>query len=222
MDAEVLRLNVLLLGRPQSGKSATGNTLLGSWEFPSRFSPGAVTQECQLCCRMFPGFMRRQGSEVALRLQVLDTPAYPHCLLSLEKVKEEISGSVERVLHPGPHVVALVLRADVPFCEEDCELIQLAENEDDGALHVDLLGPAWRSHTLLVLSRSDSLDRAGVSGEEYLRQASGAFQTLLQSLEHRHHFVDNSTAWLHTEGRPLLEKLFSIARHNKYKALQLR
>ncbi|XP_064201325.1 GTPase IMAP family member GIMD1-like [Anguilla rostrata] len=216
MDADELkvqRLNVLLLGGPQSGKSATGNALLGSVDFPSRLSPGAVTRECRLGRRAFPAFLRRQGSEVTLQLRVLDTPAYPSPGLSSEQARERIVGNVERALDPGPHAVALVRRADVPFGEEDARLVHLAQ---------DLLGPAWRSHTLLVLSHSDSLHRAGMRGEEYLKQAPEALQALLESLGHRHHFLDNSAAWLQIEGRPLLDKLLAIARHNKYQALQLR
>ncbi|KAG7461767.1 hypothetical protein MATL_G00194640 [Megalops atlanticus] len=209
----LLCLNVLLLGRPQAGKSATGNTLLGSYEFQSRLSPGAVTRECRLCWKTFPGFLRRQGVETTLRLRVLDTPAYPNCLLSSERVKQDVATAAEKVFPEGVHAVVLVTRADVPFCQDDCQLVHLAE---------ELLGPAWRSHTLLVLSHSDSVSRAGVRSEEYLGLASGAFQALLESVDHRYHFVDNSAAWPQTEGRPLLEKLLRISSQSKYSRLQIK
>ncbi|XP_036407753.1 GTPase IMAP family member GIMD1-like [Megalops cyprinoides] len=209
----LLCLNVLLLGRPQAGKSATGNTLLGSYEFQSRLSPGAVTRECRLCWKNFPGFLRRQGVETALRLQVLDTPAYPNCLLSSERVKQDVATAAEKVFPEGVHMLVLVTRADVPICEDDHQLVHLAE---------ELLGPGWRSHTLLVLSHSDRVSGARLKGEEYLRLASGAFQALLESVDHRYHFVDNSVAWPQAEGRPLLEKLLRISSQNKYSRLQIK
>nr|XP_023683427.1 GTPase IMAP family member GIMD1 [Paramormyrops kingsleyae]XP_023683428.1 GTPase IMAP family member GIMD1 [Paramormyrops kingsleyae]XP_023683429.1 GTPase IMAP family member GIMD1 [Paramormyrops kingsleyae] len=208
-----LRLNVLLLGGPQSGKSATGNTLLGSRDFPSRLSPGAVTTECRLRRQVMPAFLRRQGRQAALHLSVLDTPAYPNLLLSPEEVKHTVAHAVEQGFKGGPHVLLLVLRADTPPCDAAGQLTHFAE---------DLFGPEWRGHTLLALSHGDRVDQAHLGSTEYLMQASGAFQALLETVERRHHFVDNSATWLRTEGRPLLEKLVLLTRKNKYRGLQLK
>ncbi|KAL4618191.1 GTPase IMAP family member GIMD1 [Arapaima gigas] len=211
-ELQTLALDVLLLGAPQSGKSATGNVLLGSRDFPSSLSLAGVTRECQLHRRVFPGFLRRRGEEVALHLRVLDTPGYPGCLLSPERVKQAVAEGAEQAFAGGPHVVALVVRADVPFCEDGHQLLRFAE---------ELFGPGWKSHTLLVLSHAGRVDQAGIDREEYLRQSSGPFHTLLASLEHGYHFVENSVPWLQTEGRTLLEKLLLVTRRNRYRRLQL-
>lgn len=86
----------------------------------------------------------------------------------------------------------------------------------------DLFGPEWRGHTLLAFSHGDRVDQARLGSTEYLMQASDAFRALLETVEHRHHFVDNSAAWLRTEGRPLLDKLLLLTRKNKYRGLQLK
>nr|XP_006630078.2 PREDICTED: GTPase IMAP family member GIMD1 [Lepisosteus oculatus] len=209
-DLDALTLTVLLLGRPQCGKSATGNTLLGSHEFESRLSLGPVTQGCQLCCRTFHSFMRRQGRETALRLRVLDTPAYPNSLLSRQEVKQAVRDALRLKLRDGVHVLLLVVRADVPLCEEDCQFLQLAE---------DLFGSDWKNHGLLLITHRDALQKAGVQEEEHLKQASGTLRTLLDSVESRHHFVDNSMGWLQEERRPILEKLAKLSGQNKHREL---
>uniref|UniRef100_A0A8C9RZJ9 GIMAP family P-loop NTPase domain containing 1 n=1 Tax=Scleropages formosus TaxID=113540 RepID=A0A8C9RZJ9_SCLFO len=200
VESQTVALDVLLLGTLQSGKSSTGNMLLGSRDFRTGLSLGAVTRDCQLRRRVFPAFLRRHGDKASLDLRVLDTPGYPNSLRSPGIEKQIVAEAVKQAFAGGPHIVALVVRVDVPFCEDGHHL----------------------SHAMLVLSHAGNVDQAGVDREEYLRLATGPFHALLTSLEHRHHFVENSSPWLQMEGKPLLERLLLLSRRNQYRRLQLR
>lgn len=127
-----MAINLLLLGRTQSGKSSAGNILLGSTDFASHLSPCSVTTACCLgrSCH-FSGFARRQGSELTLQVSVLDTPGYPHSSLSKEQVEQEVkSALIQHFGEKGLHLALLVLRADVPLCsgeeEPTVELVQVS------------------------------------------------------------------------------------------------
>ncbi|XP_054680764.1 GTPase IMAP family member GIMD1 isoform X2 [Grus americana] len=81
-----MTINLVILGGTQTGKSAAGNSLLGSSDFESHLSPSSVTTSCSLgrSCRI-SRIIRRNGCELALRVRVLDTPSYPHSDLSKEQ-----------------------------------------------------------------------------------------------------------------------------------------
>jgi len=120
-DSNEMTINLVVLGRTQAGKSAAGNSLLGSSDFESHRSPSSVTTCCSLgrSCRIL-GIIRRNGCELPLRVRVLDTPSYPHSGLSKEQVKDTVrSALVHHFGEEGLHLALLVLRADLPLCPDE-------------------------------------------------------------------------------------------------------
>jgi GTP-binding protein EngB required for normal cell division len=132
-DTNKMTINLALFGRTQSGKSSSGNILLGSTDFHSRFAPCSVTKDCSLGRSYhLHNFMRRGGQEIILQVQVLDTPGYPHSKLSMQHVKQEVKKALEYHFgQEGLHLALLVQRADVPFCGQEAsypiQLIQVIQ-----------------------------------------------------------------------------------------------
>lgn len=144
-DTNQMIINLAVFGRTQSGKSSAGNILLGSDDFYSSLSPGSVTTECSLgrSCHLH-SFMRRGGQEITLQIQVLDTPGYPHSKLSMKHVKQEVKKALAHHFgQEGLHLALLVLRADVPFFEQEAsnpvQLIQVIQRCN----HTGTIFPTW-------------------------------------------------------------------------------
>ncbi|KAK2519903.1 Gimd1 [Columba guinea] len=137
-DSNEITINLVVLGRTQAGKSAAGNSLLGSSDFESRLSPSSVTTRCSLgrSCRIL-GIIRRNGCEFSLRIRVLDTPSYPHSGLSREQVRDMVrSALAQHFGEEGLHLALLVLRADLPLCPDESHhaipFIQVKFNRNKG------------------------------------------------------------------------------------------
>ncbi|NWR60834.1 GIMD1 GTPase, partial [Bucorvus abyssinicus] len=215
-DSKEMTINLVVFGRTQTGKSAVGNSLLGSSDFESHQSPSSVTTRCRLarsCC--ISGLIRRNGHELSLRVQVLDTPSYPHSSLSKEQVKDTVRSALAHHFgKEGLHLALLVLRADLPLCQDESDhAIQFIQ---------ELLGPTWKDFTAVLLTHADKTEEAGFSEEAYLHSASNTLLSLLSSVQHKYIFLDNQKSIIKEERAKTLRKLLHFIRQNNYQVLLLK
>ncbi|XP_006027628.1 GTPase IMAP family member GIMD1 [Alligator sinensis] len=215
LDDNDITINLLLLGRTQSGKSALGNSLLGSSDFDSHLSPSSVTTSCSFgrSCRI-TGITRRNGCELSLRVHVLDTPGYSHSSLSKEQVVQTVKTALDQHFRDkGLHLALLVLRADLPLCKD--------ENDHTIQMLQELLGPTWKNFTAVFLTHTDKVEEAGFSEEEYLHAASDTLLTLLSSVQHKYIFVENKAHTLKQKRVTILRKIMDFIRQNSYQVTSI-
>ncbi|KAM9330483.1 GTPase IMAP family member GIMD1 [Gastrophryne carolinensis] len=215
MDANnEITINLLLLGKTKSGKSSLGNSLLGSYEFESKIFPHSVTKECRLCTMRIPNFARRMGRELGLRLQVLDTPGIPHSSLSQEEVKGRLRKALLKHFSQGLHMALLVLRADIPHCQEDNQhTVKLAE---------DILGPDWKNFTAVVFTHGEVLREAKMTEEEFLSLASPNLSSLLETIHGRYILRDSTDKTRQEERSILVNSILHFVRQNSYQTVPLK
>ncbi|KAM3938072.1 GTPase IMAP family member GIMD1 [Leptodactylus fuscus] len=211
-DNNEITINLLLLGKTQCGKSSLGNSLLGSYEFESRIFPQSVTKECRLCRIRIPDFARRMGRELGLRLQVLDTPGIPHSSLNQDEVKKRVRKALTEHFPEGLHMALLVLRADIPHCEED--------NQHTVKLTEDLLGPNWKYFTAVVFTHAETLEDMRITEEKFINLAPKSLSTLLETVHGRCIFREHPHERPREARAVLANQILHFVRQNSYQTLK--
>ncbi|KAL7374334.1 hypothetical protein ABVT39_026695 [Epinephelus coioides] len=165
------KVNLVLLGMAGTGKSASGNTILGKPLFKSTTSSGLTTTECQ-----------EAETEIGGRhVRVIDTPDIFDDEIK-SSVKSKHVRKCKELCKEEPCVYLLVMRAS-RFIQDERDILKKLEKA---------FGSRAQEQTVILFTRGEDLWRAKISFENFLHDCQPDLKKIVEKCGRRCVLFENS------------------------------